>query len=69
MVVYNRKMKHAEAFDYRETGPANMTIDMYNGKKNDAKVGKLYEKSNSISPSTLSIVEICSKLFVNDPSW
>jgi len=39
MIVYNRKLKHAEAFDYREVGPSNMTMDMYNGRSTDAKVG------------------------------
>ncbi len=41
MVVYNRKYKKAEAFDYRETGPANMTEDIYNGDTTAAKVGRV----------------------------
>ena len=41
MMVYNRKMKHADAFDFRETGPANMTVDIYNGRSTDAKVGMI----------------------------
>ena len=42
MIVYNRKLKHAEAFDYREVGPSNMTMDMYNGRSTDAKVGMIH---------------------------
>ena len=42
MVVYNRKYKKAEAFDYRETGPANMTEDMYNYDKTSNLVGKIF---------------------------
>ena len=41
MVVYNRKTKKAEAFDYRETGPAAMNETIFNYVKNDEyKVGK-----------------------------
>ena len=40
MVVYNRKYKKAETFDYRETSPANTTEDIYNGDATSAKVGE-----------------------------
>eukprot|EP00794_Sanderia_malayensis_P013927 gene13927-15378_t len=39
MVVYNRASKRAETFDYRETGPANLTAEIYNGDATSAKVG------------------------------
>ncbi|XP_065055046.1 glutathione hydrolase 1 proenzyme-like [Rhopilema esculentum] len=39
MVVYNRKEKKAETFDYRETGPATMTVDIFNADPNLGKVG------------------------------
>lgn len=59
MVVYNRKLKHVEAFDYRETGPANMTMDIYNGWSDSAKVGKSNESSsftrNKISQEVIFI--------------
>ena len=43
MVVYNRKTKKAEAFDYRETGPAAMNETIFNYVKNDEyKVGKCF---------------------------
>ena len=49
MVVYNRKQKKAEIFDYRETGPANMTVDIFNADPNLGKVGELVYTGASIS--------------------
>ena len=40
MLVYDRQRKKFEAFDYRETGPANLTEDGYNNGSDKRKVGK-----------------------------
>ena len=40
MLVYDRQRKKFEAFDYRETGPANLTEDGYNDGSDKRKVGK-----------------------------
>ena len=40
MLVYDRQREKFEAFDYRETGPANLTEDGYNDGSDKRIVGK-----------------------------
>ena len=42
MLVYIRSNKSMDAFDYRETGPGNITDDSFNDGSDRRKVGRLF---------------------------